>query len=82
LKGFIMAIPNGAGGYQYNDGNTGEALLFVQGAPTALTGAATITAAQLANGLFTFDGTAGAMTLPGWLARPATALGRLIGLRN
>ena len=59
-----MAIPNGAGGYQYNDGNTGEALLFVQGAPTALTGAATITAAQLANGLFTFDGTAGAMTLP------------------
>ena len=59
-----MAIPNGAGGYQYNDGNTGEALLFVQGAPTALTGAATVTAAQLANGLFTFDGTAGAMTLP------------------
>jgi hypothetical protein len=33
-----MAIPNGAGGYQYNDGNTGEALLFVQGAPTAPTG--------------------------------------------
>lgn len=59
-----MAIPNGAGGYQFNDGNTGEALLFVQGAPTALTAAATATAAQLANGLFTFNGTAGNLTLP------------------
>ena len=59
-----MAIPNGAGGYQFNDGNNGEALLFVQGAPTALTAAATATAAQLANGLFTFNGTAGNLTLP------------------
>ena len=59
-----MALPNGAGGYQLGDGNVGEARLIVQGAPTALTGAATVTAAQLANGLFTFDGTAGNMTLP------------------
>lgn len=59
-----MAIPNGAGGYQFNDGNVGEALLFVQGAPTAITAAATMTAEQLANGLFTFDGTAGNLTLP------------------
>jgi hypothetical protein len=59
-----MAIPNGAGGYQFNDGNTGEALLFVQGAPTALTAGATATAAQLANGLFTFNGTAGNHQLP------------------
>lgn len=59
-----MALPNGAGGYQVTDGNVGEPLLFVQGAPTALTAAATVTAAQLANGLFTFDGTAGNMTLP------------------
>ena len=59
-----MAIPNGAGGYQFNDGNTGEALLFVQGAPTALTAGATATAAQLANGLFTFNGTAGNLQLP------------------
>ena len=58
-----MALPNGAGGYQVTDGNVGEPLLFVQGAPTALTAAATVTAAQLANGLFTFDGTAGNMTL-------------------
>jgi hypothetical protein len=59
-----MALPNGAGGYQLGDGNTGEAQLFVQGAPTALTAAATATAAQLANGLFTFNGTAGNLTLP------------------
>lgn len=59
-----MAIPNGAGGYQYSDGNTGEALLLVQAAPTALTAAATATAAQLASGLFTFNGTAGNLTLP------------------
>jgi hypothetical protein len=59
-----MAIPNGAGGYQINDGNVGEAVLFVQGAPTAITAAATATAAQLANGLFTFNGSAGDLTLP------------------
>ena len=59
-----MALPNGAGGYQIGDGNVNEAQLFVQGAPTALTAAATATAAQLANGLFTFNGTAGDLTLP------------------
>ncbi len=59
-----MALPNGAGGYQLGDGNVGEAQLFVQGAPTALTAAATATAAQLSNGLFTFNGTAGNLTLP------------------
>lgn len=59
-----MALPNGAGGYQIGDGNVSEAQLFVQGAPTALTAAATATAAQLANGLFTFNGTAGNLTLP------------------
>jgi hypothetical protein len=59
-----MALPNGAGGYQLGDGNTGEAQLFVQGAPTALTAAATLTAAQLANGLFTYTGAAVNLTLP------------------
>jgi hypothetical protein len=59
-----MALPNGAGGYQVGDGNIGEATLFVQGAPTAVAAAATMTAAQLANGLFVFDGTAGNLTLP------------------
>jgi len=59
-----MAIPNGAGGYQLGDGNVGEAVLFVQGAPTSVSAAATATAAELANGLFVFDGTAGNLTLP------------------
>ena len=59
-----MAIPNGGGGYQIGAGNVSEAQLLVQGAPTALTGAATATAAQLSNGLFTFNGTAGNLTLP------------------
>ena len=59
-----MALPNGAGGYQIGAGNASEAQLLVQAAPTALTAAATATAAQLANGLFTFNGTAGNLTLP------------------
>ena len=59
-----MALPNGTSGYQYNPGAVGEPLLFAQGAPVALTAAATATAAQLANGLFTFNGTAGNLTLP------------------
>jgi hypothetical protein len=48
-----MALPNGAGGYQ-----------LVQGAPTAVAAAATMTSAQLANGLFVFNGAAGNLTLP------------------
>ena len=59
-----MALPNGAGGYQVGDGNVGEAQLFVQGAPTAVAAAATMTAAELANGLFVFNGSAGNLTLP------------------
>ena len=59
-----MALPNGSGGYQLGDGNVGEAQLFVQGAPTAVAAAATMTAAELANGLFVFNGTAGSLTLP------------------
>jgi hypothetical protein len=59
-----MALPNGTSGYQVGAGNAAEPILFVQGAPTALTAAATATPAQLANGLFTFNGTAGNLTLP------------------
>jgi len=59
-----MALPNGAGGYQLGDGNVGEAQLFVQGAPTAVAAAATMTTAELANGLFVFNGAAGSLTLP------------------
>lgn len=59
-----MPFPNGTGGYQYSDGNLGEPLLLVQAAPTALTAAATLTAAQLGNGLFTYNGAAVNLTLP------------------
>ena len=59
-----MALPNGAGGYQVGDGNIGEAVLSVQGAPTAVAAAATMTTAELSNGLFVFNGTAGSLTLP------------------
>jgi enolase len=59
-----MALSNGTGGYQIGAGATDEAIMFVQGAPTALTAAATATSAQLQNGLFTFVGTAGSLTLP------------------
>ena len=59
-----MALSNGTGGYQIGAGATDEAIMFVQGAPTALAAAATATAAQLQNGLFTFNGTAGNLTLP------------------
>lgn len=59
-----MALSNGTGGYQIGAGATDEAIMFVQGAPTALAAAATATAAQLQNGLFVFNGTAGNLTLP------------------
>ena len=59
-----MALSNGTGGYQITAGSDGEAVLFVQTAPTALTAATTVTAEQLSGGLFTFNGTAGNLTLP------------------
>jgi hypothetical protein len=59
-----MALSNGTGGYQVGAGADGEAILSIQVAPTALTAAATATAAQLSGGLFTFNGTAGNLTLP------------------
>lgn len=59
-----MPLPNGSGGYQVGAGNTSEPLIFPQTAPTALTAGATATAAQLVAGLFTFNGTAGNLTLP------------------
>ena len=49
-----MAIPNGAGGYQFSDGNQGEPLLFAQGAPAAFTDTGALTAANLCSGIITF----------------------------
>jgi hypothetical protein len=59
-----MALPNGANGYQVGDGNLGEVVLGTQQAPVAKTAAATLTAAELANGIITYTGAAVALTVP------------------
>jgi hypothetical protein len=59
-----MALSNGTGGYQFTAGSDGEAVLFVQTAPTSLAAAATATPQQLSGGLFVFNGAAGNLTLP------------------
>ena len=46
-----MALPNGAGGYQFGDGNLSEVDLIIQAAPVSLTTGVTLTAAQLSNGI-------------------------------
>ena len=59
-----MALPNGAGGYQVGDGNLSEVVLSVQSAPIAKAAAATLTPAELANGIINYNGTASNLTLP------------------
>jgi len=59
-----MALPNGAGGYQLGDGNLNEVILSVQSAPIAKTAAATLTPAELANGIITYTGAAVNLTMP------------------
>jgi hypothetical protein len=59
-----MALPNGAGGYQLGDGNLNEAILSVQSAPIAKAAAATLTPAELANGIINYNGTASNLTVP------------------
>lgn len=46
-----MALPNGAGGYQFGDGNLNETDFFVVPAPATATATATLTAAQVLNGI-------------------------------
>ncbi len=59
-----MALPNGAGGYQFGDGNVTEINMVTQATPTAKTAAATLTAAELATGIITYTGAAVALTVP------------------
>jgi hypothetical protein len=42
-----MALPNGAGGYQFGDGNQTELLMGYTAAPQTATSTATLTAAQV-----------------------------------
>lgn len=46
-----MALPNGGGGYQVGDGNLDEPLIDAIPAPVSVTSSATLTAAQVLNGL-------------------------------
>lgn len=59
-----MALPNGAGGYQFGDGNLNEINMVTQVTPTAKTAAATLTAAELATGIITYTGAAVNLTVP------------------
>ena len=60
-----MAIPSVGGGYQFNDGNLNEVKVSVAAAPTTATDSATLTAAQLINGiLLGSPTTTAAYTLP------------------
>ena len=61
-----MALPNGTSGYHVGAGNINEAMLIVQGPPLAITATtATLTGAQLANGLITSNTSADTVaTLP------------------
>jgi hypothetical protein len=59
-----MALPNGAGGYQIGDGNLTEVQLSVQSAPVSKAAAATLTPAELSNGLIQYTGASASLTLP------------------
>ena len=60
-----MALPNGAGGYQLGDGNRNEAVMGYSAAPATATDTATLTAAQVLNGIILATPTAAAAyTLP------------------
>lgn len=59
-----MAFPNGAGGYQVGDGNLGEVQINTQTAPVSKAAAATLTAAELTNGIVQYTGATASLTLP------------------
>lgn len=60
-----MALPNGAGGYQVGDGNLSEVQINTQTAPVSKAAAATLTAAELTDGIVLYTGSASvAITLP------------------
>lgn len=59
-----MALPNGAGGYQLGDGNISEVNIGVQFTPVTKAAAATLTAAELTNGIVIYSGATATVTLP------------------
>jgi len=59
-----MALPNGGGGYQVGDGNLSQVLLEIQVAPVSKSAAATLTAAELINGIVQYTGASASITFP------------------
>ena len=60
-----MALPSVGGGYQFNDGNLNEVKISVAAAPATAVDSATLTAAQLTNGIILGSPTTtAAYTLP------------------
>lgn len=60
-----MALPSVGGGYQFNDGNLNELKVSVAAAPATATDSATLTPAQLVNGIIIgAPTTTAAYTLP------------------
>jgi antitoxin (DNA-binding transcriptional repressor) of toxin-antitoxin stability system len=59
-----MALPNGAGGYQFGDGNVTEVNITTQGTPVAKTAAASLTAAEITSGIITYTGAVANLTFP------------------
>ena len=60
-----MSLPSVGGGYQFNDGNLNEVKISVAPAPATATDSATLTSAQLTNGiLIGTPTTTAAYTLP------------------
>lgn len=60
-----MALSNGAGGYQLGDGNLNEAVMGYSATPATATDTATLTVAQVLNGVILATPTAAAAyTLP------------------
>jgi hypothetical protein len=60
-----MALPSVGGGYQFNDGNLNELKVSVAAAPATATDSATLTPAQLVNGIIIgTPTTTAAYTLP------------------
>lgn len=58
-----MTLPSIGGGQQLGNGS-GEVVMGYQGTPVAKTAAATLTAAELTNGIITYTGAAANLTLP------------------
>ena len=75
-----MALPNGAGGYQVGDGNLNEAVMGYASAPATATDTATLTVAQVLNGIILSTPTAAAnYTLPTVALLEATLTSAKVG---